>query len=137
VARTPSQRKLQPSHFAVNECWLVIKASQVPVRTDEEGSFDVYVLQDAASMFIFGTVLVSLGNSTAPEEEVEALFQTAWRGKRAWPKRLVLSNANPLMSSFALIAERNSIAVEYVPKSALSVYTDDVQAGFSEHFGRG
>jgi hypothetical protein len=121
----------------VNECWLVVQASRTPVRTDEDGAFDVYVLQDAASMYIFGTVLVSAGSSAAREEEIDELFQSAWRGKHAWPKRLVLSNSNPLVSSFAVAAERNGIAVEYVPNSALAVYTKDVQAGFSEHFGLG
>jgi len=107
------------------------------MRTDEDGSFDVYVLQDAASMYIFGTVLFPTGSGTGPQDEVDALFQNAWRGTRAWAKRVVLSNRNPLVRSFAVAAEHNGIAVEYVPESLLDFYTSDVQGGFSEHFGPG
>ena len=86
-------------------------------------------------MYIFGTVLISVGSASASGEEVDALLQGAWREKRIWPKRLFLSNADPRMNSFAAAAERNGVSVEFVPKSVLAFYTNDVQAGFSEHFG--
>jgi hypothetical protein len=133
--RADPRRQLQPSQFKVNECWLVVKASEVPIFTEDEGLFDVYVLQDAASMYLFGTVFVPTGSGIASEQEVGVLFQSAWRAKREWPKRLLLPEGIPPIDSFAAVATRNQIPVEVVPKSALAIYINDVQAGFNEHFG--
>jgi len=119
----------------VNQCWLVIKASDAPISTEEEGLFDVYVLQDAASMYLFGSVFTPFGSGDAPEEEVDSLFQGAWRVKREWAKRLLLPDSIPSPNSFALVAKRNGIPVEIVPESTLASYIDDVQDGFREHFG--
>jgi hypothetical protein len=125
---------LRPSEFTVNQCWLVIKASDAPIRVDE-GFFDVYVLQDAASMYLFGNVFVPSGSATASEEEVNSLLQGAWRVKHRWPKCLMLPDSISPRSSFAVVAKRNRIAVEVVPESTLSIYINDVQAAFREHFG--
>ena len=127
---------MHPSQFKVNQCWLVVKASDAPIRVDG-GSFDVYVLQDAASMYLFGNVFVPSGSDIAPEEEVNSLLQGAWRTKRVWPKCLLLSDCIPPRSSFAAVAERNRIPVEVVPESSLTIYINDVQAAFREHFGGG
>jgi hypothetical protein len=126
---------MHPSQFTVNQCWLVIKASDVPISTDE-GFFDVYVLQDAASMYLFGSVFTPLGTGDAPEEEVNSLFQGAWRAKQEWPKRLLLPDSIPSPNSFTMAANQNQIPVEIVPESALAIYVNDVQAGFREHFER-
>ena len=133
-SRAASRRQLQPSQFKVNQCWLVVKASDAPIATGE-GSFDVYVLQDAASMYLFGNVLVPTGSATASEREVTSLLQSAWRAKRAWPKCLLLPETILPRSSFAAVAKRNEIPVELVPESALALYIKDVQAAFSEYFG--
>ena len=125
---------LDPSQFKVNQSWLVVKASDAPIST-AEGSFDVYVLQDAASMYLFGNVLVPTGSATASEDEFNSLLQSAWHAKRAWPKCLLLPQTILPRSSFAEVAKRNEIPVELVPESALALYINDVRAAFSEHFG--
>ena len=125
--------KMEPSQFTVNQCWLVIKASDVPISTDE-GFFDVYVLQDAASMYLFGSVFTPFGTGDASEEEVNSLFQSAWRAKRQWPQRVLLPHSIPSPNSFATVAKQNQIPVEIVQESALAIYINDVQAGFREHF---
>ena len=125
---------MQPSQFAVNQCWLIVKANDSPVHTGE-GPFDVYVLQDAASMYIFGNLFVPFGGGTAAEKEVNSLLQDGWRKKREWPQTILLSDSLPFRSSLAVVAKRNRISVQVVPESALAFYTSDVQAGFREYFG--
>jgi hypothetical protein len=113
---------------------LVVKASDAPIST-AEGSFDVYVLQDAATMYLFGNVLVPIGSAKASVEEFSSLLQSAWHSKRAWPRRLLLPETILPRKSFAAVAKRNEIPVEFVPESALALYINDVQAAFSEYFG--
>jgi hypothetical protein len=136
ISRSPiaRQREIHPSQFAVNQCWLIVKASDAPIHVDE-GLFDVYVLQDAASMYLFGNVFVPSGSGTAPDEEVDSLLQGAWRATREWPNSLLLPDSIPPRSSFAVVAKRNRIPVEVVPESDLAIYINDVQAAFREHFG--
>lgn len=129
-----SQQEFEPSEFEVNQCWLIIPASDAPIEMDE-GLFDVYVLQDAASMYLFGNVFAPSGSGTAPDEEVDSLLQEAWRAKRDWPQRLLLPDSIPPQSSLAVLPERKGIAVEFVPEIALAIYINDVQAGFREYFG--
>jgi hypothetical protein len=125
---------MHPSQFAVNQCWLIVKASDAPVQTGE-GAFEVYVLQDAASMYIFGNLFVPAGGGTAIEEEVNSLLHDGWRKKREWPQSLSLSDSVPFRSSLAVVAKRIRISVKVVPESELAFYTNDVQAGFREYFG--
>jgi hypothetical protein len=127
---------LHPSDFDVDEAWLVIKASPAPMRTDEDGDFDVYVLQDAASMFIFGTVMVPVGSRTGPEDEFDALLQDAGRQRRRGPGKILFAHDDPAMRSFAAVTARAGVSVEFVEDTALDFYTNDVQSGFAEHFGR-
>ena len=95
----------------------------------------MYVLQDAASMYLFGNVLVPTGSTTASEEEFNSLLQSAWHAKRAWPRRLLLPETILPRSSFAEVAKHNEIPVELVPESALALYINDVQSALSEYFG--
>ena len=138
ASRSPaaSRRGIHPSQFTVNQCWLIVKASDAPIRTDE-GAFDVYVLQDAASMYLFGNLLVPSGSGAAAEEEVNLLLQGARRVKGEWPQSLLLPDSAPFRGSFAVVARRNRIPVKVVPESKLAFYVNDVQAAFREHFGRG
>jgi hypothetical protein len=131
---TAPQREIHLSHFTVNQCWSIVKASNAPTRTDE-GTYDVYVLQDSAGMYLFGNMLVPFGSQTATKEEVSSLFQCAWRTKHEWPKVFLLPDSDPPRSSFAVRAKRNGIPVEVVPESVLAMYINDVQAAFREHFG--
>ena len=131
-----SANQMQPSQFEVNECWLIVKASAAPVVTGE-GLFDVYVVQDAASMYLFGTVFTPSGSGNASEEEFNSLLRRAWRKKREWPKRLLVPDSIPSPNPFSIVAKRHRIPVEIVPKAALAIYINDVQAGFREYFGSG
>ena len=135
-SRSPAARKgeMHPSQFTVNQCWLIVKASEAPIRTDE-GLFDAYVLQDAASMYLFGSVFTPCGSGDASEEEVNSLLQGAWREKQKWPKRLLLPDTIPSPNSFVVAAKRNGVPVEIVAESALAIYINDVQTGFREYFG--
>lgn len=125
---------MHPSQFTVNQCWLIVKASDAPIRTDE-GLFDVYVLQDASSMYLFGSVLAPCGSGDASEKEVDSLFHGAWREKQKWPKRLLLPDTIPSPNSFVVVARRNGVPVEIVAEAALVIYVNDVQTAFREYFG--
>lgn len=131
-----SASQLHPSQFTVNQCWLIVKASDAPVVT-REGLFDVYVVQDAASMYLFGTVFTPSGRGNASTEEFNSLLERAWGKKREWPKRLLVPDSIPSPNPFSVVAKRHGIPVEIVSASALTIYINDVQSGFREYFGGG
>ena len=96
----------------------------------------MYVLQDAATMYLFGNVFVSVVTHGVPETEVSLLLENAWGAKREWPQRLLLPSSIAPDSPFFAVAKRNNIAVEVVPESVLAIYSKDVQTAFRDYFGR-
>src|SRR5450755_1412226 len=82
-------RSMHPREFEVNRTWLAFRMNRLPVLVAEE-ELDIFVLQDAASMFIFGSAFASPGADCPPREEVSALFQQAWSQTQLWPEELVL-----------------------------------------------
>ena len=86
-------RTMQPGDFQVNQTWLAYRINVAPMQIDGR-AIDLYVLQDAASMFLFGNAFGPHGSDGPDVEEVEKLLESA-RGKRdEWPSELVLPGKN-------------------------------------------
>ena len=128
--------ELEPSHFRVNDAWLVLKASALPFMVEGQPC-DVYVLQDAASMYLFGSVFAPCAVGQPRAQEVGALFKRAWDKGHQWPQKLLLPESVAPLRTFAAAAQRRGVPVEVLPDGALAVYITDVQAAFHEHFSGG
>ena len=125
---------MHPKDFRVNEAWLAFRANSVPLRTPE-GEFDVFVLVDAASMYIFGHAFAAVGAEAPTDEDAAALLRSGWQRKQQWPERLILTGKPSAENGFCRAAERNGIPVVAVAAKELRVYTSDIRSGFAEHFG--
>ncbi len=89
--RKSAKRTMRPEDFRVNGTWLAFRVNQRPIETAGE-AHDIYVLQDAASMFIFGTAFAPCDAespseaeaSEAPGESVGASARVAGRTCSSW-----------------------------------------------------
>jgi hypothetical protein len=121
------------NQFAVNEAWLVVKVNDFPLLVGED-AYDMYVIMDVASTYVFGHVLSNAADDAPPEEDVQALFMKAWAAKRQWPKRLMLTGNTPVERVFRLVAENNGIAIESVSLSSVSALVRPVKKSFASGF---
>jgi hypothetical protein len=124
---------MHPKQFQVNEVWLAFRANAAPLRTPE-GAFDVFVLMDAASMYMLGTALVPVGAEAPSEQEAANLLQQGWQSRNEWPERLVLHGEPSAENGLARAAQWNGIPVVVASSQELAVYIEDVRGAFEEHF---
>jgi hypothetical protein len=101
-----------------------------------EGEFDIFVMQDAASMFIFGTAFAPQGADGPPKQDVARLFGQAWSHQKEWPEELILAGRPSTDNTFATIAGKQGIAVRAVAEARISFYIKDVQSSFEEFAAR-
>jgi hypothetical protein len=123
---------MHPRDFEVNHTWLAYRMNRVPFITPE-GEFDVFVLQDAGSMFIFGSAFASHGAHCPKTEDVARLFDQAWSHMRAWPEELLLPGKPLSKNTFVVAGREHGITVKAVAEARMSVYIKDVQSSFEEH----
>ena len=97
---------MQPSDFRVNETWLAYRINQAPMQIEGQ-DVDLYVLQDAASMFLFGNLLAPHGADYPDAEEIEKLMMSAHKKRDEWPVELFLPGSHLSDNSFAKIAKKH------------------------------
>ena len=111
----------------------MVKVNALPFLVDEQ-LVDVYVLQDAASMYLSGNVFSPCEGGLPPLAETRALFKRAWDMQHQWPERLLLPESLVHLTTFATTAKRSKVPVQVLPDGVFAVYVTDVQAAFHEHF---
>ena len=126
---------LHPKQVAVNEVWLVIRATRTPVLIDDV-PHHVYVVQDAGSMFIFGNAFAPAEAESPTAGDAALVLTQAWQKKREWPKKLLIPGRRSRNNGFAAAAELNKVPVEFVPERELSLYVDDLQSSYAEFIAR-
>lgn len=124
-----------PDQFNVNEAWLVFQLNEMPIRTEQDGSFNAICLMDAASLFILSTQMVATQHDEPSEFEVRSLFKAAWGHKQQFPAKLFRSSGQFEMIVPAQ-AKRHGIAVVPVPAHELAPFTREARQGFREHVQR-
>jgi hypothetical protein len=120
---------MRPHSFEVNRTWLAFRVNKLPVTAGED-TFDIFVLQDAASMFIFGFVFAPDGAESPSVADVVALMDKARSRTQEWPEEIVLPGKPSQDNSFVCVAKRNGVGVRTVAKSEMSYYIKDVQTSF-------
>jgi len=109
--------------------------NDAPVRTDEEGSFNVIASIDASSCFIFGAEFVTVERAEPSQAEVRRLFKAAKTQTEARPYTLFLPRGQ-FEKFFALEAERLGIAVVRVEDRELLSFIGEARSGLSKQFSR-
>ena len=125
---------LNPNQFRVNEVWLAIRVNEAFLLVKDE-PYDIYVLMDAASTYVFGQVLSRAVNETPSEKDVEALFGKAWSAKSQWAEKLIVPEDFLAENVFRMQAEKNGLAFSSVPLSDLDPIISPLRASFAADFG--
>lgn len=124
---------LHPNQFQPDEAWIAFRLNAEPVRTELEGSFNVFALMDAASCFIFGAEFVAAKESEPRLPEVKRLFASAQERVGHLPGKLYLPKGQ-FKGALAREAERRGIAVVRVPENDLLPFIGEACRGFNSRF---
>lgn len=92
--------------------------NEAPLKTEQDGDFNVACLMDAASCYILGSEFVAAGASEVPAPVAESLIETGRAAANGLPRKLLLSSALGA-EQFAKLAERAGTEVERVPDKDL------------------
>lgn len=123
-------RFLSPKDFEVNEAWIVLRANKQSFRV-EASLYDCYVLMDAGSAYVFGHVLVPEDGEPGADE-VEQLLQDAWRMKRRWAQRLIVTEKGRTEDVFMEKAQDHGLTIESIPANILLPIVGPMRESFAE-----
>ena len=124
---------LTPDQFRVNEVWIAVRVNEAFLFVKDE-PYDIYVLIDAGSTYVFGHVL-SLAVDEAPnEKDIEALFKKAWESKNQWAEQLIITESSTAENVFRTQAEKNGLSVTIVPLSELEPIVGPLKESFASDF---
>jgi len=124
---------LTPQHFKVNEVWIVIRINEDFLFVKDE-PYDMYVLLDAASTFVFGFVFSKVVDEAPYEKDVEELFKKAWEAKRQWAKKLIVADKSIANDVFIRQAEKNGLEFDAVPVPDLEPIIGPLKESFEKDF---
>ncbi len=122
-----------PDDFRVNEAWIVVRANDEFLFVKDE-PYDIYVLMDAASTYVFGNVTVKVVDEAPQEKDVKSLLKEAWGAKRQWAKRLIVTEESAVEKAFIKEAKKQGLSAETVPLSELEPIVGDLRELFRSNF---
>ncbi|MCP4577327.1 MAG: hypothetical protein GY846_13705 [Deltaproteobacteria bacterium] len=122
-----------PDNFRVNETWIAFRANEEFLFVKDE-PYDFYVLIDAASTYVFGHAVSRVVDERPLREDVEALFKSAWATKKAWAKRLIVTEDSPAEKAFIKEARKQGLIVENIPLSELEPIVGELKESFRRDF---
>ena len=125
---------LTPDQLRVNEVWIAVRVNESFVFVQDE-PYDVYVLMDAASAYVFGHVLAKIEDEVPHEEDVDNLFKEAWGAKRQWPEKLIVPENELAEDLFRKQAQKNGLSFDTVQMSDLSLIIGPLKELFASDFG--
>ena len=126
---------LHPTNFQANEAWIAFQLNDIPIRTEEDGTFNCFSLMDAASCYLLGAELVSTSNIQPSQAQARNMLQMAWREKGQLPEKLLLPSGH-FADGMTTEAKRLGIQVVVVPEHYLLVFIGEARDGYS-NFLRG
>jgi hypothetical protein len=124
---------LHPNQFNVNEAWIAFWLNDAPIRTEQDGSFNVIALMDAVSCLILATTFVPIDKSEPSKLETRHLFKTAREHKRALPTTLFVP-AGEFQRIVAAEADRQGLSVVPVHEGQLLAFIGEARESFRDHF---
>jgi hypothetical protein len=124
---------LTPDQFKVNEVWIAVRINESFLFVKDE-PYDMYVLMDAASAYVFGHVLSRVVYKAPSEKDVQALFTKAWEAKNQWAEKLIVAENSIAEDVFRTQAEKKGLSVKIVPLSDLEPIVGPLKELFALDF---
>ena len=126
---------LATDQFHVNEAWIAVRINDEFLFGKNE-PYDMYVLLDASSTYVFGHVLSRVIDEAPTEKDVEALLKKAWEAKNQWAEKLIVAKNSIAENIFRIQAEKIGISVKTVPLSDLDRIIDPLKEIWPWHWFR-
>ncbi len=127
---------LTPDQFRVNEAWIAVRINEEFLFVKDE-PYDIYVLMDAASAYVFGHVLSRVVDESPNEKDIEALFRKAWEANNKWAETLIITENSTAYDVFRKQAVKNGLSIKVVPLSDLEPIVGPLIKSFaSDFFGK-
>ncbi|MCA9233768.1 MAG: hypothetical protein KDA57_24230, partial [Planctomycetales bacterium] len=114
--------------------WILFKLNDAPVRTEEDGDFNILVLMDAASCYIVATEFVAVRSKELSKKKSLSMLKHGKSHKNELPRRIYVP-AELAAHRFIAEAQKEGIACSRAPESELSVFIEEAREGFQEHVG--
>lgn len=121
---------ITPEQFRVNEAWIAVKINEGFIFVENE-PYDIYVLLDAASCYVFGHVMSKVVNEIPQEKDVEELFIVAFQAKQQWAETLITVEGSPSNSLFKKLAEQEGLSVKTISAVELGPILGPLKASFA------
>jgi hypothetical protein len=126
---------MYPDQFKVNEAWIAAKLFNSSFIV-MEGLYDIYVLLDAGSAYLFGYILAKAIDNAPNNKDVAELFQKAYLTKNQWPEKLIVPENFTAAAVFKEHAEKNNLIYTEVPLSDLSPIIGPMEEYLHEKFSQ-
>jgi hypothetical protein len=123
---------LHPNQFQVNEAWIVFQLNEMPIHTEQDGSFNCICLMDAASCFLLGSELIPSAQEEPSPMQARHMLTAAWAKKGEFPKTLFMP-AGRFPGTLKAEAERLGMAVITASEGQLLVFIDDAREGYRQN----
>lgn len=124
---------IRPDQFRVNEAWIAVRINEEFLFVQDE-PYDIYLLMDTASCYIFGHILSHVVDEAPREKDVKELFQTAFRAKNQFADILILTGNSPADDVFRKEAEQNGLSVKIINESELELILGPLKETFASNF---
>lgn len=121
---------LSSDQFRVNEAWVAITVNDSFLYVKDE-PYDIYVLLDAASTYVFGHLLARTVEGAPDTKDVAELFAEAYLAKHQWAEKLIVPEGFSAADVFKEQAEANGLACVEVPPSDLLPIVGPVKEPFA------
>lgn len=121
---------ITPDQFRVNEAWIAVRINEGFMFVQNE-PYDIYVLLDAASCYVFGHVVSKTIDEAPPEEDVKELFIAAFQAKNQWAKTLITVEESSSNSVFKKVAKQKGLSVKTVNSIELEPILEPLKESFA------
>lgn len=121
---------IHPNDFDVNQAWLSVRVNDTFIYVEGE-PYDMYILVDVASCYIFGFIVTETTNNKGPDvEEIEQLFRKAWNTKKQFPVELYVEEIFTPKKQFKKVCKKFNIDFKVLPVNSLSLIVDEIKESF-------
>lgn len=124
---------LHPNQFKVNQAWISVRLNDELIYVQDD-PYDMYILLDAASTYIFGPVFCRTEDDGPEISEIEELFNKAAALKNTYPGELIVPDDFAPKKQFKAICDKYKIPFREVPKADLSMIVDEIKDLFQNTF---
>ncbi len=125
---------LTPDQFRPNEVWIAVRINEAFLFVEDQ-PYDIYMLMDAASAYVFGHILSRAVDEAPDETDVEDLFRKAWEAKNQWAEKLIVTENSIAEDVFRMQAEKNGLSFQIIPLSELDPIVGPLKESFAAAFG--